>query len=428
MKRFLTALLALFTALCSQAEMFDEESAILKVAYLGDYDSMEALRQSENFKRYLNHYPELAEINAFTVETQGKEIYFLQPKDSQADVSIYGFNIEMINESKPLDSGKLYYQGKGKPFLVRINMSDIHSDITVFLKDATGQSVIYQPSLSSEDNSLTLRNLLKPDDEAPTELFDIGLGGLIEPQQKDETDLGIKAQIQAGKVIVTVDNNEPELKNYLSAIRVEGSREVKGLAGKATGIYVSDIGQDYNPILCVLNEKGELQMLSLFHAIEHDDFQLSPVLFERVRYFSYMPNENYANILVVDEEYDDKEVEFAFINGERSFRNPKNGEIHRLHLTPDWKVDYQITDSQGKQTARYQGTFNVIPSTLQQFDEASYQFRFPQGVTDVAIKMLWGEAWEISPIQGDVWDFGSDGGAVIYTKDGKAYTPPAPAG
>lgn len=115
MKRFLTALLALFTALCSQAEMFDEESAILKVAYLGDYDSMEALRQSENFKRYLNHYPELAEINAFTVETQGKEIYFLQPKDSQADVSIYGFNIEMINGSKPLDSGKLYYQGKGKP-------------------------------------------------------------------------------------------------------------------------------------------------------------------------------------------------------------------------------------------------------------------------------------------------------------------------
>lgn len=423
MKLFLTALLAFFTVLNVHADMLDEETAVLKVAYLGNYDSMAELRRSANFQRYLNYYPELAEINEFTVETQGNEVYFLRPQDPQADVRIYAFNIEMINENKPLDSDKLYYQGKGKPLLVRVNISDIYPDITVFLKDSAGKSVIYQPFLSLEDGSLSLYNKAKPDDEEQTDLFDMSLGELIEPKQKQE-EIGIKAEIQAGKVIVTVDKNNPELKNYLSVIRPDGSREVKGVNGKATGFYIEHIGQDYNPILCVINEKGELRMLSLFHAIEHDDFQLSPVLFERIRYFSYIPDAGYVNILAVNDQYEDREVEFAFISGKRSFHNPKNGENHHLYLTPDWKVNYQITDSQGKQISQYQGTFSVIPSTSQQFEESRYQLRFPQGTTDVVIKTLQGEAWQISPIQDDIWDFGSDGsGPVIYTKDGKVYNP-----
>lgn len=51
--------------------------------------------------------------------------------------------------------------------------------------------------------------------------------------------------------------------------------EVTRLAGPCVNIFVGDIGQDLNPMLCMLLSDGRVQLLNIFQAVLYKDFNAS---------------------------------------------------------------------------------------------------------------------------------------------------------
>ena len=51
--------------------------------------------------------------------------------------------------------------------------------------------------------------------------------------------------------------------------------EVTRLAGSCINVFVGDIGQDVNPMLCMLLSDGRVQLLNIFQAVLYKDFNAS---------------------------------------------------------------------------------------------------------------------------------------------------------
>ena len=65
--------------------------------------------------------------------------------------------------------------------------------------------------------------------------------------------------------------------------------QVEGLQGAPKDFIIADIGQDFNPILCVLTDQDKVQMLSLWNTISTGDIEVTEVPMESIVEFKDGP-------------------------------------------------------------------------------------------------------------------------------------------
>lgn len=192
----------------------------------------------------------------------------------------------------------------------------------------------------------------------------------------DSTEMPIiTANIEGDKVMLTF--NRAEIVKTGFAIDEEYRLpdwpvEVEGLRGTPKSVFIGDIGQDYNPILCVLLDDGHMNILSLWDAVCYGNRCVGQLAFcdivsmhsggggpwEEDGEIFY----SYTTIYATDNEGSDHEVMlYPFINDlEFLDETSKGTAIYMLNLSADWKISYVAGWYQSEIDQQFWGDFYEI--------------------------------------------------------------------
>ena len=186
-----------------------------------------------------------------------------------------------------------------------------------------------------------------------------------------DEDFGISAEIKGGKVFVSVDADK-FVKTYVGQgmdYRLnESTYEVQNLDAPIVSLHLSDIGQDYNPVLCMLRQDGRVQILDVFDAISRRGFfQASwplPELKDIVS-FKKQSYEEHLGIAAISSNGSETEVPLNTVSQTEFVHNESDGSKVILHFTCDWKFVCQhfITgpDFGVKEIKEYVGEYTAKP-------------------------------------------------------------------
>lgn len=245
------------------------------------YTNESDLRDSGLLDRYSKSY---GLENLETVQTKGDEWYIVIPRHSKATVKV---NAVEIDENCNLHKSMLLAERDGRPFLLRCNVSDLYCNVAISIEGKDGKPLVdYSPMISLKDGKAFVR-LSRGIDECP-----------------------------------------------------EGEYEIEDLSGKCRGVFIGNIGQDINPIVCLAMENGGLEIFSLFSATQTGRFDSSG------------PLDGF------------KEIELTpSLNAEISFlQNNDDGKIteHKIVITQDWKITYSTSWFEGDPIEEYRGRIRPL--------------------------------------------------------------------
>lgn len=280
------------------------------------YTNESDLRDSGLLDRYSKSY---GLENLETVQTKGDEWYIVIPRHSKATVKV---NAVEIDENCNLHKSMLLAERDGRPFLLRCNVSDLYCNVAISIEGKDGKTLVdYSPMISLKDGKAFVR-LSRGIDECP-----------------------------------------------------EGEYEIEDLSGKCRGVFIGNIGQDINPIVCLAMENGGLEIFSLFSATQTGRFDSSGPLdgFKDIEAFKDSTVVNtvdgefagaYVTIFALDKNGDAKEIELNPIAiTELSFlQNHDDGRTieHKIVLTHDWKITYSTAWFEGDPIEEYRGHVRLL--------------------------------------------------------------------
>lgn len=286
------------------------------VICVGMYTNESDLRDSGLLDRYSKSY---GLENLETVQTKGDEWYIVIPRHSKATVKV---NAVEIDENCNLHKSMLLAERDGRPFLLRCNVSDLYCNIAISIEGKDGKPLVdYSPMISLKDGKAFVR-LSRGIDECP-----------------------------------------------------EGEYEIEDLSGKCRGVFIGNIGQDINPIVCLAMENGGLEIFSLFSATQTGRFDSSGPLdgFKDIEAFKDSTVVDtvdgefagaYVTIFALNKNGDAKEIELTpSLNAEISFlQNNDDGKIteHKIVITQDWKITYSTSWFEGDPIEEYRGRIRPL--------------------------------------------------------------------
>lgn len=286
------------------------------VICVGMYTNESDLRDSWLLERYSKSY---GLENLETVQTKGDEWYIVIPRHSKATVKV---NAVEIDENCNLHKSMLLAERDGRPFLLRCNVSDLYCNVAISIEGKDGKPLVdYSPMISLKDGKAFVR-LSRGINECP-----------------------------------------------------EGEYEIEDLSGKCRGVFIGNIGQDINPIVCLAMENGGLEIFSLFSATQTGRFDSSGPLdgFKDIKAFkdsTVVDTVNgefagaYVTIFALDKNGDAKEIELTpSLNAEISFlQNNDDGKIteHKIVITQDWKITYSTSWFEGDPIEEYRGRIRPL--------------------------------------------------------------------
>lgn len=286
------------------------------VICVGMYTKESDLRDSWLLERYSKSY---GLENLETVQTKGDEWYIVIPRHSKATVKV---NAVEIDENCNLHKSMLLAERDGRPFLLRCNVSDLYCNVAISIEGKDGKPLVdYSPMISLKDGKAFVR-LSRAIDECP-----------------------------------------------------EGEYEIEDLSGKCRGVFIGNIGQDINPIVCLAMENGGLEIFSLFSATQTGRFDSSGPLdgFKDIEAFKDSTVVDtvdgefagaYVTIFALNKNGDAKEIELTpSLNAEISFlQNNDDGKIteHKIVITQDWKITYSTSWFEGDPIEEYRGRIRPL--------------------------------------------------------------------
>lgn len=325
-----------------------QDGEVMAVAFLGYYDSFEAFESAPSYPRLATAFPQIVE--AAKVECGlGREIYLAVPRDPMATLAVNEAGEYVTDANKRV----FYRQEEGRPVLLLNNWYETNSELVC--TDNAGRSVTYCPAVDSRSGALKL-----PADGAVRDIslplpkpmegyvsFDYG-------RDFEGNDFGISVRLQAGQPILTSSTEPLTRIGYEedSIVLADGDKVFTGINGLCKGVFLADIGQDYNPVMCVVMEDGTVKMCSLFYAMQHGGPHLSDVLpgFKDVTGFEdggggpWEDEESgetfyeYTTIYVLDARGGRTELPYFANHG--TYYSKDTHYIYEVTLTPDW--DYNV--------------------------------------------------------------------------------------
>lgn len=153
----------------------------------------------------------------------------------------------------------------------------------------------------------------------------------------------------------------------------EGPVKVEGLKGTPSIFIIADIGQDYNPILCVKTTKGKVQLLNLWNTVATGDLEVTDIPMDGIVGFKAGPGGpwededgtvyyEYTTIYGLDAHGGMNEVPLYLLDNNIEYvERGQNGDVvFQLHLSDDWKMHYVIGYYLSEKVEEMQGRFWLI--------------------------------------------------------------------
>lgn len=162
--------------------------------------------------------------------------------------------------------------------------------------------------------------------------------------------------------------------------------QVEGLQGTPKDFIIADIGQDFNPILCVLTDQDKVQMLSLWNTVSTGDIEVTEVPMESLVAFKDGPggpwNDDegntyyeYTTIYGIDAQGGRHEVPLYSL--ERDIEHVDHGQhadvVYQLFFTDDWKMRYVMGYYLSEKLEEQTGHFWLIN---EDWDEMVFTFGY----------------------------------------------------
>lgn len=322
-----------------------EDDNLLAVAFLGYYDSFGAFENSPSYVSLTQAFPQIVEAKQVLAGI-GRELYLVVPRDPMATLAV-----DEDGEYVTDDNRRVFYRSEeGTPVLLLNNWYEENS--LVVCTDNEGRSTLYTPGIDDKgalklpkDGSVQDISLPMPKPLKGYTFFDYGEGF-------DGNSFGISVRLQAGQPVLT-SSAEP-LAAYgfdeESVVLADGDKVFEGINGRCKGVFLGTIGQDYNPVLCVVMEDGGVKTCSIFYAIHHGGPELGCALpgLKDVTGFESgggggWEDENgemfyeYQTIYALDARGGRTEIPHFLESGVYYGRD--DTYMYELTLTPDWNYD-----------------------------------------------------------------------------------------
>ena len=180
---------------------------------------------------------------------------------------------------------------------------------------------------------------------------------------------GISAEIKGGKVYVTVNHDQYDKAPFAGGMDFrlnDETYEVQNTDTPIVSIFIGDIGQDYNPVLCMQREDGKVQIASIFDGISRlGFFQASYPLpnLNNIVLFKAKTFDDHVGIAAIDGDGLETEVPYNPAGLQEYIYTNAVGTQLRLTLTPDWKFICQhfIAGDDGgvKEIKEYVGEYTL---------------------------------------------------------------------
>ena len=323
-----------------------QDDNLLAVAFLGYYDSFAAFESSPSYVSLTQAFPQIVEAGQ-VLAGLGRELYLVVPRDPMASLAV-----DQDGEYVTDDNREVYYRSEeGKPILVLNNW--FRENSLVVCTDNDGRTTRYSPALNPRTGTLRVPgdasvldiSLPLPKPMEGFTSFDYG-------EDYNGDDLGIRLDLRAGQPILTSSAAPLASLGYTEeSIRLaDGEKVFEGINGLCKGVFLGTIGQDYNPVACVVMEDGSVKMCGIFYALQHGGPELSHALpgFKDVTGFEegggggWEDEETgetiyeYATIYALDARGGRTEIPY-FWNWGTYLASGENHSYEAI-LTPDWNI------------------------------------------------------------------------------------------
>ncbi len=246
---------------------------LVAVALLGYHQDTTNARFTQTYKYYQDTYKLNKDITFVNLE--GDEYYLVIPRDNNTKVEVREYSYDIFANGLEEDSGKLLKEFEnGEPFILKCNISDVLPNVILIINNNEGKEIAYSPSISGMDGSLVV----------------LGLGGVNDItkyysenedyqsyKKFDYFNQGFKVEYDKGLVQIYLNDN---IKEAFYAFGGEGEVKaldnspyvIKDLYSDCIDILVGDMGQEVYPILCLLSDKGTVEILDIYNATINNDF------------------------------------------------------------------------------------------------------------------------------------------------------------
>ena len=324
------------------------------VAFLGYYDSFGAFSAAPSFIRLSRAFPQIVEADQVEAGA-GREVYLVVPRDPQARLSVY------VDDQPGSDEGpRLCHDGEpGAPLLVYGNYYD--PDMQVVCRDADGKEVSFVPRVDGRGAVVLtagggVRDISLPFPEPMEGYTSFSYADVFEGR-----DLGIGVRLDAGRPVLTVHAEPLEEIGFAAEefALAEGRNEFSGINGLCKGVFLGTYGQDYNPVVYVVMENGDLKKCTVFYSVLHGGPELSEPLpdFKDVVGFERVVADG-ESVCALDARGDRKEVpQFS----EYGLFLAQDGEdALEAELTPDWRFVLSRYNADGSLEEYFTGSFSNV--------------------------------------------------------------------
>ena len=334
--------------------------AIIFVGYGKDFASVS---QADNYKMYCERFPSLRKAAKFAAVTEGDEVYYIIPRYSDATVVVNEYKIDIEDNMKEI-VGKKLYEGEAAPLLIRCNLSDLHPNTSVTVTGG-GKSVTFNPiNAFGERNDVQFIT-------SDGEFTDMAISkGFSSEHIYKGISAEIKAKLVNGKVLIFYDREEAVSIFGEADIVINDSYNVEGMSGACKGVFIGDVGQDYNPVLCCLMEDGGIEVLELYEALRSFDFRTSGRLsgYDNIVSVSnegvqFGDGGGYVTLFTLDAAGNKKEIEFnVMLKGTWVYRTKfeEYDVTFNVYFSADWKITYVFGYVDSEALESYSGTCRVI--------------------------------------------------------------------
>ena len=205
----------------------------------------------------------------------------------------------------------------------------------------------------------------------------------------DEDQPAITGEIKDGGLWLTFNRDQIEpigIVDEYSYRLPDKPVKVKGLKGAPKNFIIADIGQDYNPILCVLTDQGQVQMLSLWNSVSTGNVEATEIPMDPILGFKDGPGGpwvdddgttfyEYPTIYGIDARGGEHEIPlYNFDNDLDYVEKTSNGDVdYRLYLGDDWEMQYLVGYAYSEFVGAMKGRFWLIS---EDWDEMVFRFGY----------------------------------------------------
>lgn len=327
----------------------------VSIAFLGYYTDYESFVTSPYYQQLCQNYPDLKTVKNLAVDVPGEEFYLIIPSKGH-DIVVNSCTYDMYIQKTDKLEGEIYYKTEngmdaslgGKPFLMKCNYSDVFPN-TMLVIDGADALETYYPRLDLNQGSLPYHSRVK-DISCPLPQTEPDESGMY-------VDMGIQVMLKNGKPVLLFDWDKLNSSGYIKVDEnnsYSNMRMVSEINGICRKVFIGSIGQDINPWLCLLMNDGTVRTLSLFDALQREDFSASPALFRDAKIESfeeggageYEPGMfSYNTIFGIDKDGVRHEIPVFFYDGKYTYDalTPDESMHVTLLLTCNWRIMLMLT-------------------------------------------------------------------------------------